>query len=112
MPAKATLYNAKCEPIYDFGTGSRNTVHFNRHGNSIEFISTDIPNLDTQYTNMFLLSSSLPCWLWESQRSHGEHSRLFQSVLVLLDMVVMQEFWHRNELKLISRAQVSYRVDS
>ncbi|XP_065840800.1 eukaryotic translation initiation factor 2A-like [Oscarella lobularis] len=35
MPAKATLYNTKCESIYDFGTGPRNAVHINPHGNII-----------------------------------------------------------------------------
>ena len=38
MPAKATLYNTKCESIYDFGTGPRNAVHINPHGNSKEFL--------------------------------------------------------------------------
>ncbi|XP_074658465.1 eukaryotic translation initiation factor 2A-like [Tubulanus polymorphus] len=32
MPAKATLYNMKCEPVFDFGTGPRNFVHFNPFG--------------------------------------------------------------------------------
>jgi translation initiation factor 2A len=35
MPAKATLFNAKCEAIYDFGTGSRNECYFNKHGNLV-----------------------------------------------------------------------------
>jgi len=33
MPAKATLYNVKCEVIFDFGTGPRNCLYFNPHGN-------------------------------------------------------------------------------
>ncbi|XP_065644550.1 eukaryotic translation initiation factor 2A isoform X2 [Hydra vulgaris] len=33
MPAKATLFNTKCEPIFDFGTGPRNICKFNFHGN-------------------------------------------------------------------------------
>lgn len=33
MPAKATLFNIKCEPKFDFGTGPRNTVYFNSFGN-------------------------------------------------------------------------------
>ncbi|XP_071951713.1 eukaryotic translation initiation factor 2A-like [Antedon mediterranea] len=32
MPAKATLFNLKCEPIFDFGTGPRNSVFFNPQG--------------------------------------------------------------------------------
>ncbi|XP_071508734.1 eukaryotic translation initiation factor 2A-like [Diadema antillarum] len=32
MPAKATLFNLKCEPVYDFGTGPRNCVYFNPQG--------------------------------------------------------------------------------
>lgn len=35
MPAKASLFNAKCEIIFDFGTGSRNECFFNRQGNNI-----------------------------------------------------------------------------
>ena len=35
MPAKATLFNSKCEPVFDFGTGSRNECFFNRQGNII-----------------------------------------------------------------------------
>jgi len=33
MPAKATLYNKKCEAVFDFGTGPRNMVLFNPLGN-------------------------------------------------------------------------------
>ena len=33
MPAKATLYNNKTDPIFDFGTGPRSTGLFNAHGN-------------------------------------------------------------------------------
>lgn len=37
MPAKATLFNIKCEPKFDFGTGPRNCVYFNSFGNHILF---------------------------------------------------------------------------
>lgn len=33
MPAKATLFDMKCEPLFDFGTGPRNICSFNPHGN-------------------------------------------------------------------------------
>ncbi|XP_025079984.1 eukaryotic translation initiation factor 2A-like isoform X1 [Pomacea canaliculata] len=33
MPSKATLFNLKCEPIFDFGTGPRNHCFYNPHGN-------------------------------------------------------------------------------
>lgn len=33
MPAKAKLFNHKAEPLFDFGTGPRNTCVFNAHGN-------------------------------------------------------------------------------
>jgi len=33
MPAKATLFNTKAEPTFDFGTGPRNTALFNPQGN-------------------------------------------------------------------------------
>lgn len=32
MPAKATLFNKKCDPIFDFGTGPRNLALFNPQG--------------------------------------------------------------------------------
>ena len=35
MPSKATLFNCKCDPVYDFGTGHRNMVHFNPQGSNI-----------------------------------------------------------------------------
>ncbi|CAL1532715.1 unnamed protein product [Lymnaea stagnalis] len=33
MPAKTTIYNLKCEPTFDFGTGPRNFCCFNPQGN-------------------------------------------------------------------------------
>jgi len=35
MPAKATIYNMKSEPVFDFGTGPRNYVFYNPQGNNI-----------------------------------------------------------------------------
>lgn len=35
MPAKATLFNYKCEAVYDFGTGARNECYFNPLGNIV-----------------------------------------------------------------------------
>ena len=32
MPARATMFNVKCEPVFDFGTGARNTISFSPHG--------------------------------------------------------------------------------
>lgn len=32
MPARATMFNEKCEPVFDFGTGSRNTISFSPYG--------------------------------------------------------------------------------
>ncbi|EKX45057.1 hypothetical protein GUITHDRAFT_94821 [Guillardia theta CCMP2712] len=32
MPAKATLFDEKCKAIFDFGTGSRNTISWAPHG--------------------------------------------------------------------------------
>ena len=32
MPAKATLFNKKCEAIFDFGTGPRNLALYNPQG--------------------------------------------------------------------------------
>ncbi|KAK3907733.1 Eukaryotic translation initiation factor 2A [Frankliniella fusca] len=33
MPAKVTLYNLKVEPVFEFGTGPRNAIHYNPTGN-------------------------------------------------------------------------------
>jgi translation initiation factor 2A len=35
MPSKATLFNIKCEPVFEFGTGPRNCIYYNPHGNNI-----------------------------------------------------------------------------
>lgn len=32
MPSRTTMFNEECEPVFDFGTGSRNTVSFSPHG--------------------------------------------------------------------------------
>lgn len=37
MPSKATMFNLKCDPIFDFGTGNRNSIYFNRFGNLVLF---------------------------------------------------------------------------
>lgn len=37
MPAKATLFDLKCNPLFDFGTGPRNDVFYNPQGNNILF---------------------------------------------------------------------------
>lgn len=33
MPSHAALFNLKCDIIFDFGTGSRNSIYFNPYGN-------------------------------------------------------------------------------
>ncbi|CAL8374616.1 eukaryotic translation initiation factor 2A isoform X1 [Gadus morhua] len=33
MPAKATVYNLKCDPVFDFGTGPRNAAYYSPQGN-------------------------------------------------------------------------------
>ncbi|XP_037090225.1 eukaryotic translation initiation factor 2A-like [Pollicipes pollicipes] len=33
MPAKATLYNIKCDPVFEFEPAHRNAVFYNAHGN-------------------------------------------------------------------------------
>ncbi|XP_069844881.1 eukaryotic translation initiation factor 2A [Dipodomys merriami] len=32
MPAKATVFNLKCDPVFDFGTGPRNAACYSPHG--------------------------------------------------------------------------------
>ncbi|KAF6206920.1 hypothetical protein GE061_018156 [Apolygus lucorum] len=33
MPAKATIFNMKCEPVFELGIGVRNSIYYNPHGN-------------------------------------------------------------------------------
>lgn len=33
MPAKATIFNLKLDPIFELGTGPRNSIYYNPHGN-------------------------------------------------------------------------------
>lgn len=33
MPSKATVFNLKCEPIFEFGSGPRNSIYYSPHGN-------------------------------------------------------------------------------
>jgi len=33
MPAKTTIFNLKCEPVFEFGTGPRNSIYYNPQGN-------------------------------------------------------------------------------
>lgn len=35
MPSKATIFNLKCEPVFELGTAPRNTIYFNPQGNNI-----------------------------------------------------------------------------
>lgn len=35
MPSKATIFNTKCEPVFELGTGPRNSIYYNPHGNNI-----------------------------------------------------------------------------
>lgn len=32
MPAKATVFNLKCDPVFDFGTGPRNAIYYSPQG--------------------------------------------------------------------------------
>ncbi|KAK9307333.1 hypothetical protein QLX08_002341 [Tetragonisca angustula] len=43
MPAKATLFNLKCEPIFEFGALHRNSIYYNPQGNIL--ILTGFGNL-------------------------------------------------------------------
>ncbi|XP_074099510.1 eukaryotic translation initiation factor 2A [Cotesia typhae] len=33
MPSKATLFNLKCDPVFEFGKKHRNSIYYNPHGN-------------------------------------------------------------------------------
>lgn len=65
MPAKATIYNLKCEAVFELGTAPRNCVSYNPHGNimmlggfgnlrgHIEFWDTNKRKLIGDYLLMF-----------------------------------------------------------
>ena len=55
MPAKATLFDLKCNPLFDFGTGPRNDIFFNPHGNNILFCKEMLSE------NAKYIIVSLPC---------------------------------------------------
>lgn len=72
MPAKATLFNLKCEAVFNLGSGSRNSIYYNPHGNNILlhilhsnpnlfylFISIRITSLPQQWLNKFSFHISL-----------------------------------------------------
>jgi translation initiation factor 2A len=33
MPAKATIFNVKCDPVFELGESPRNSIYYNHHGN-------------------------------------------------------------------------------
>ena len=66
MPAKATLFDLKCNPLFDFGTGPRNDIFFNPHGNNILFCKeNNALRINAKYIIM-----SLPCkeWFLQAER--------------------------------------------
>lgn len=42
IPTKATVFNLKCEPIFDMGGGHRNSIYYNPQGNNILFIFNNL----------------------------------------------------------------------
>lgn len=57
MPAKATLFDLNCNPLFDFGTGPRNDIFFNPHGNNILFVKKCSQNKCTVH-------NYVPCKYW------------------------------------------------
>ena len=73
MPAKATLFDLKCEPLFDFGTGPRNDVFYNPQGNNILTDYINIIMLITKYkghTRLELLRKTMP------RSKTGKHIKL------------------------------------
>ena len=63
MPAKVTLFDLKCEPLFDFGTGPRNDVFYNPQGNNI---LTDYMNIIVlfkckNHAQLELFTKTIPC---------------------------------------------------
>lgn len=77
MPAKATIYNLKCEPVFDFGTGPRNEIHYSPLGNRLTICgfgnlrgNIEVWDLgDKKQISKFVASDST-CLTWGSD---GEH---------------------------------------
>ena len=69
MPAKATVFNSKCDKVFDYGTGSRNMALYN-------------PQVDTiRLLLCHCLSSFTRCLI---SFTHSAPSKLFQGNLLLL----------------------------
>ncbi len=59
MPAKVTLFDLKCEPLFDFGTGPRNEVFYNPHGNNILIVK--IVFLQFKYVHVYYTGGGALC---------------------------------------------------
>jgi len=64
MPSKVTLFDLKCEPLFDFGTGPRNEVFYNPQGNNIltDYINIILFFSLTDYI-LILFSITLVCFI-------------------------------------------------
>ncbi|KAJ8410656.1 hypothetical protein AAFF_G00186130 [Aldrovandia affinis] len=49
MPAKATVYNLKCDPVFDFGTGPRNAAFYSPQGHIL--LLAGFGNLRARWSN-------------------------------------------------------------
>ncbi|XP_014223236.1 eukaryotic translation initiation factor 2A [Trichogramma pretiosum] len=77
MPSKATLFNLKCEPIFEFGTKHRNAILYNPHGNIVILTGTgnlrgDIELWDTKKHKLIATTESPDTTLMEWSPD-GEH---------------------------------------
>ncbi|XP_058802809.1 eukaryotic translation initiation factor 2A [Phymastichus coffea] len=77
MPSKATLFNLKCEAVFEFGTKHRNAIYYNPHGNIV--ILTGFGNLrggielwDTNHRKLIATSDAPDTTLLEWSPD-GEH---------------------------------------
>lgn len=80
MPAKATLFNYKCKPIYDFGSGPRNTVRWSPFGRFLALggfgtLPGDIEFFDKKADGKCKLMGSVraPCTVDCSWAPDGRH---------------------------------------
>lgn len=81
MPSKATLFNLKCEPIFEFGTGARNSIYYNPHGNIL---------LLGGFGN---LRGHVDVWDANSKKKIGEFICLKQSSNTIISINCFRRVW-------------------
>ncbi|MEQ2212670.1 hypothetical protein XENOCAPTIV_003118, partial [Xenoophorus captivus] len=75
MPAKATVFNLKCDPVFDFGTGPRNAAYYRlvRPNLSLGIMSSSLLVLDVSLNLPTVSKPQAPDATYFSWCPDGEH---------------------------------------